>query len=269
MAKRRNGRGKAKGPNAARAARPAGSSPSELGEGAADVALSGPDASLAPADAARSGLDAGTEPIDPAELIDAAGSAEPADPAGSSSDPAADPDADPDSDSLVLDLEEPDEAFCRHLLENYEWKTTGKRGYDWPRAVERYRSQHPMELEILPSLQETTNFLTGNIEAGVRFSAAMQTLFPVGTSIHGDKAIVAAASKQPKRATRPSRYIGGPTTMAVGLLEHVRRRYRRGRRGRPHGKRSDGVPDGRHLRRSHGPLRLRRSASGEHPVAHR
>ena len=215
MAKRRNGRGKAKGPNAARAARPAGSSPSELGEGAADVALSGPDASLAPADAARSGLDAGTEPIDPAELIDAAGSAEPADPAGSSSDPAADPDADPDSDSLVLDLEEPDEAFCRHLLENYEWKTTGKRGYDWPRAVERYRSQHPMELEILPSLQETTNFLTGNIEAGVRFSAAMQTLFPVGTSIHGDKAIVAAASKQPKRATRPSRYIGGPTTMAL------------------------------------------------------
>lgn len=124
-------------------------------------------------------------------------------------------DFDEDSESLVLDLEEPDEEFCKHLLENYEWRTTGKRGYDWSRAVERYRILHPMELEVLPCLEETTSFLTGNREAGVRFSAAMQTLFPVGTGISGDRAIVAQATKQSKRASRPSRYIGGPTTMTL------------------------------------------------------
>ncbi len=121
---------------------------------------------------------------------------------------------DPDT-ALALDMEEPDEAFCKHLLENYEWRTTGKRGYNWARAVEKYRVGHPMQFEARPSLSETTDFLTGEMSAGVKYSAAMQTLFPVGTSIEGDRAVRLLATSKSKKATRAPRYVGGPSTLAL------------------------------------------------------
>ena len=138
------------------------------------------------------------------------------------SDPDPDPDSadadtfvtDPDT-ALALDLATPDEAFCKHLLENYEWRTTGKRGYNWSRAVAKYCAGHPMQFEARPSLAETTGFLTGEMSAGVKYSAAMQTLFPVGTSVEGDRAVRLLATGKSKKSSRPPRYVGGPSTLAL------------------------------------------------------
>ena len=121
----------------------------------------------------------------------------------------------PDAESTTLALDEPDQAFFDHLMECYEWKTTGQRGVNWSAKVAKYRIAHPMELEARPTLAETTGLLTGQIDAGVKFAAAVHTLFPAGTSVEGDRDVRDLARKGPRRSSRPSRYIGGPSTMAL------------------------------------------------------
>ena len=114
-----------------------------------------------------------------------------------------------DADERVFTYDEPDEDFCAHLMECYEWKTTGQRGVDWADKVAKYRLSHPMELEARPTLAETTGLITGDIKAGVKFSAAVQTLFPVGTSIEGDREIRDLLASRKARRSKPSRYLGG------------------------------------------------------------
>ncbi len=120
-----------------------------------------------------------------------------------------------DDERTTLALDEPDQAFFDHLMECYEWKTTGQRGVNWSAKVAKYRISHPMELEARPTLAETTGLLTGQIDAGVKFAAAVHTLFPVGTSIEGDRDVRDLARKGQRKPSRPSRYIGGPSTMAL------------------------------------------------------
>ena len=115
----------------------------------------------------------------------------------------------------VFTYDEPDEDFCAHLMECYEWKTTGQRGVDWADTVARYRLSHPMEYEARPTLAETTGLLTGAIDAGIKFSVAVQTLFPAGTSIEGDREIRDSFVKGKARRIKPSRYLGGPSALAL------------------------------------------------------
>lgn len=124
------------------------------------------------------------------------------------------PDAD-GADERVFTYDEPDEDFCAHIMECYEWKTTGQRGVDWAEKVAKYRMSHPMELEARPTLAETTGLITGDIEAGVKFSAAVNTLFPVGTSIEGDREIRDSLVSRKVRRIKPSHYLGGPSAMAL------------------------------------------------------
>lgn len=120
-----------------------------------------------------------------------------------------------DAGERVFTYDEPDEDFCAHLMECYEWKTTGQRGVDWADKVAKYRLSHPMELEARPTLAETTGLITGDIEAGVKFSAAVNTLFPVGTSIEGDREIRDSFVSRKVRRIKPSHYLGGPSAMAL------------------------------------------------------
>lgn len=115
----------------------------------------------------------------------------------------------------VFTYDEPDEDFCAHLMECYEWKTTGQRDVDWADTVARYRLSHPMEYEARPTLAETTGLLTGAIDAGIKFSVAVQTLFPAGTSIEGDREIRDSFVKGKARRIKPSRYLGGPSALAL------------------------------------------------------
>ena len=120
-----------------------------------------------------------------------------------------------EADERVFTYDEPDEDFCAHLMECYEWKTTGQRGVDWADKVAKYRLSHPMELEARPTLAETTGLITGDIKAGVKFSAAVQTLFPVGTSIEGDREIRDLLASRKARRGKPSHYLGGPSALAL------------------------------------------------------